>query len=320
MREPESRALLLTLAQDRLAPQAPEAPVLVQCAITDRPSNTALKPFEVQIFADVVTVKRQRRIKRQQSPYAAKRSGISSFSRKSRKRMITRLAMLRDVSGGFFITLTYPDDVPHSGAKAKRDLAALRKRLARRFPSVGGLWRIEMKPRQSGQYIGQLAPHFHILMFGWQQRQQLVRLWVQVAWSRIVYESDSPPRRVRTRADVIHNRKHAARYASKYAAKEEEIEEEGENLRNSQTWGRRWGSFGAVDFAPAITVGMTESEVINLRRVAARWLKARGSRYARRLARGSPDVGFSVFGLGDLSQRLTSGDPTICRILFDNAA
>lgn len=299
------------------AAQAPGASVLVPCAITDRPSKQAFKPYSITIGADVAIITKRSSAQRQQRPHASRRSAISCFSRKSRKRMIVKLALIRDVTGGYVITVTYPDDVPHSGEKAKRDLAALRKRLARRFPTVGGIWRIEMKPRLSGQFVGQLAPHFHLLVFGWQQRQQLVRMWVQLAWSRIVYESDKPPRLVRTSATVLHNRRHASRYASKYAAKEETLEtlETGEETVTS--WGRRWGSFGALNFAPAVTLDLSSADVIALRRTAARWLKSRGSRYAKRLARGSPEAGFSIFGLGDQSNLAAPGAPTIFRMLYE---
>ena len=275
----------------------------------------------VEVFADVVKVRRQpfRRRRETSESHTTPRGKISGFSRKSRKRMIEQLAKLRDVRGGFFLTLTYPDDVPHTAEKAKRDLAALRKRLARRFPTVGGIWRLELKPRLSGEHIGQLAPHFHLLVFGWVQREILVRMWLQLAWSRIVYETEAPPRKVRTQASSIRNRKHAARYASKYAAKEEQLENCDIGLKTVTLWGRRWSSFGTLDGASSVCVTISAAQVVKLRRQAVRWLHARGSRFENRLARGSPHFGFSVLGLGDSSQETAQMfESTILRMLLQS--
>lgn len=295
------------------------APVLVQCAISHRREALPSAGFSVDVYADLLKVRKQpvtiKSSQQHRSQRFSRRGIVRSFSRKSRKRMIERLAMLRSVAGGFFVTLTYPDDVEHSGRKAKRDLDALTKRLRRRFPSVGGIWRLELKRRKSGERTGEIAPHFHILLFGWHQREQLVRMWLQLAWSRIVYETNDPPRRVRTRADVISSRKHAARYASKYAAKlDDELDDEPENLRISQ-FGRRWGTFGALNCAAAVTLTLSWREAVELRRMCARWLHAKRSRFERPLVRGSPHQGFAVLGLGDQS----SG--TIQRMLqFDSVA
>lgn len=274
--------------------------------------------MEVEIYADLIKVRRQAAPPGQEriAKPLSKRGVISSFSRKSRKRMIEQLAMLRRVENGFFVTPTYPDDVQHTGDKAKRDLDALTKRLQRRFPSCGGIWRIEIKPRQSGAFIGQLAPHFHIMLFGVPMHEVLFRRWFQRAWSQIVYETDAPPRLVRTRADAIKSRKHAARYCSKYAAKAEEIPDD-EKIYEIHNWGRRWGVFGALDFACQMQLTISGAQLVKLRRQAARWLHGRGSRFEARLARGSPYNGFAVLGLGDLSMS-KSGlfDSTIMRMIF----
>lgn len=274
--------------------------------------------MRLEIYADVVKVKREA-VKlplKQFLSHRSTRGNVSHFSRKSRKRMIERLAMLRSVDHGYFATPTYPDDVPHTPEKAKRDLHALQKRIMRRFPNAGGIWRIEIKPRLSGELVGQLAPHFHILLFGIHMHEVIFRRWFERAWSEIVYETNRPPRRVRTRVDTINSRKHAARYASKYAAKEETLESCNNSLDFVISWGRRWGSFGALDFACQMTLTITGDRVVELRRMVARWMKARGSHYARRLARGSPHAGFSALGLGDLSTRGALFDSTIVRMIF----
>ena len=319
-----SAALLITLAQHPNDLQSPENTVLVQRAISARPSNLQSTMMEVAIYADVVKVRRQPSALAGSAQavlsHNRTRGTVKRFSRKSRKRMIERCAMLRSVDQGFFCTPTYPDDVEHSGVKAKRDLKALQQRITRRFPSAGGIWRIEIKPRLSGSRVGEFAPHFHILLFGVPMHEVLFRRWFQRAWSQIVYETDSPPIRVRTQVERINGRRHAAAYASKYAAKEDKLEncDVGEDF---VTWGRRWGVFGALSFDCQMIMTLTADRVVELRRMVARWMKARGSRYAKRLARGSPYVGFTALGLGDLSLP-ESGlfSATIMRILLDAIA
>lgn len=273
--------------------------------------------MQVEVYADVVKITKSslgsdRKICVQLQ--SKTRGVIKHFSRKSRKRLIEQLAQLRNPHNGFFFTMTYPDDVPHTQDKAKRDLATLRKRMLRRFPSAGGIWRLEINPRLSGVRTGELAPHFHVLAFGLPYREPLMRRWLQLAWSRIVYETSNPPRLVRTHCAVIHNRKHASRYAAKYAAKEE-LPGDQEKFTNF-TFGRRWGHFGALDFALAISLVLPAADVVELRRMAARWLHGRGSRFEARLARGSPHNGFAVLGLGDLSTSSSSSSiSTIARML-----
>lgn len=309
---------MYSLQQVVKPPQAPKSPVLVQCAISHRKPKLHSTEQVLEVYADMVRVRRKpavRHTTNRPTRSAAKRGVISGFSRKSRKRMIERLAMLRTVSDGYFVTLTYPDDVSHAPTKAKRDLDTLIKRIKRRFPRAGGVWRLELKPRLSGELQGQLAPHYHVLLFGLPVRQQLFRRWLQLVWSRIVYETNKPPRNVRTRADVIHNRRHAARYASKYAAKEEPGEEPGEGLK-TVTWGRRWGVFGATDFTPVLTVTTSAAQVVKLRRLIRRWLKARHSRFEQRLRRMSPHDGFTILGLGDMSLEAGLFDSTIFAMLM----
>lgn len=315
-------ALLLSIVpQPQTDAQAVESPVLVQSAISRRPSNLAFETMQVEVFADLVKVKRSAQ---QPAPpsshnsHRVERGHIKNFSRRSRKRMIEQLAKLRDVSNGHFVTLTYPDDVVHSPDKAKRDLAALQKRLLRRWPTAGGIWRMELQPRKSGALLGELAPHFHILLFHVAARPALLRAWMQLVWSRIVYETDNPPRRVRTRVDAISSRKHAARYASKYAAKEETLQSSNLSL-NVVTWGRRWAAFGDLDSSAAVVITITAEQAVELRRLGVRWLRARGvKRFEKVLARGSPHVGFSILGLGDKSQQTDQlFETTIMRMLVD---
>ena len=289
--------------------------VLVQCHISDRE-----REFCISVYADLVKIERAAAPDGQKEARkgGGKRGQIYSFSAQSRKRMLERLARLRDTSGGYFVTLTYAGRFCWSSSEVKNHLAVFRKALLRRFPAAGAFWRMELKPRQSGESMGDLVPHFHLLIFGVNPPSlAFLRRWIRFTWSRIVAYPDSPRRLVRTQCDQITTRRHAANYASKYAAKADvtEFEPGLEDCYN----GRHWGVFGDLDLAAAITVTIGLQELIRFKRLVRSWLKSRGSRYARRLARVREDFGFAYFGLGDLSPGGGGDDVfngTIMRMLF----
>ena len=106
----------------------------------------------------------------------AKRGACQGFSFGSRRRMLDRL---NQISSGaelpVFVTCTLPDDsfndsVTEFAKIAKAYLDNLLKRLHRACPSACGIWKIEWKARKSGEHVGKLFPHFHLLVWGLPQR------------------------------------------------------------------------------------------------------------------------------------------------------
>lgn len=96
------------------------------------------------------------------------RGGVSSFSARSRKRMLETFARLDSdrMKAKTFVTLTYPDgDGPPVFDRSSLDLKNFLKRIKRRFPEASGLWRREREERKSGDHVGVVYPHFHILFF-----------------------------------------------------------------------------------------------------------------------------------------------------------
>lgn len=96
------------------------------------------------------------------------RGGVSSFSSRSRKRMLETFACLDSdrMKAKTFVTLTYPDgDRPPAFDRSSLDLKNFLKRIKRRFPEASGLWRREQEERKSGDHVGVVYPHFHILFF-----------------------------------------------------------------------------------------------------------------------------------------------------------
>jgi len=279
---------------------------------------------EVSIYADLVKAAKAPResasaIDNKKIAGLGSRGAVSDFSRRSRKRMLEKLAMLRDASGGYFVTLTYPGRWMWTPADCKRHLHNFSKALLRRFPGSGAFWRMELKPRLSGESEGELVPHFHLLIFGVTSPSlAYLRRWISVSWSRIVAYPDSVPTKVRTQCDEITSRKHASRYASKYAAKEADGTLVLFQSENSETWGRHWGTFGTLDLAEVMRVNLNQRQLINFKRLVRSWLRSKGSRYAKRLSNIRQDFGFSAFGLGDLSNELVGDlfEATITRMLF----
>jgi hypothetical protein len=76
----------------------------------------------------------------------------------------------------YFVTATLPDDVFDDNVStfastAKKWMDSFIKRLVRVSPSASGFWRIEWQSRKSGQHVGKLFPHFHLLVWGLAERK-----------------------------------------------------------------------------------------------------------------------------------------------------
>lgn len=95
-----------------------------------------------------------------------KRGKIKRFSKGSRWRCMQKMGMIRRDALPIFLTLTFPDQFPDDPREWKAFLKAWFKRLLRQHPDAAGVWKMEMQPRQSGENEGQIAPHFHLLLWG----------------------------------------------------------------------------------------------------------------------------------------------------------
>jgi hypothetical protein len=98
---------------------------------------------------------------------------------------------------------------------------------------VGGLWRLEWKPRLSGKRRGDIACHVHLVLFG---VEYLPHVEVNGWWHNALGVSTY----LRTDVRRIRGAKEAAKYVSKYAAKAVDVN----SLVNStylNIKGRHWG-------------------------------------------------------------------------------
>jgi len=243
------------------------------------------------------------------------RGTVKGYSRAARKRMLELLAKMRDPERGTFITLTYPSIYPDTSQRWKRDIDTFLKRLKRIAPKAYGVWRIE--PQERG------APHYHLIVFNSPTNILRLRQWVKLAWFQIVGSGDEKHLKAGCRVDVIYSARHAMNYASKYAAKVEAarrfITNDGEVI---ETVGKHWGQFGMehADISAFTEQELDYAQLVELRRMCARFLRSRSSQYSRRIASSYHNLGFTVFGLGDNSQKWKAGQQiTIMRMLLASA-
>ncbi len=200
-------------------------------------------------------------------PGGGKRGDVTGFSSASRRRLMRLISSFERPVRPIFITLTYPDVFPGERARWKRDIDVFGKRLAREHPEAGFLWRIEFEERKSGQSQGEIAPHFHLLVYGAPFRYLLK--WVPGAWWAVVGSGNEDHLRAGTRVERIYSWGGVMRYVGKYIAKEQ---------RYPVDWqGRVWGVVGRkrLPWAVEVVIDLTREEAIKLTRLARRMIGAK---------------------------------------------
>lgn len=204
------------------------------------------------------------------------RGEVRGFSSASRRRLMRLIASLERASRPVFVTLTYPDVFSGNPVKWKRDMDVFGKRLARACPGAAFLWRIEFKARKSGKSAGQVAPHFHLLVYGVGYRKLLD--WVGENWWEVVGSGDSDHLKAGTRVEHIYSWGGIMRYVGKYIAKEEDYPD---------NWqGRVWGVVGraSLPWAVEVVISLTEDEAVKLVRLGRKMIRAKGRSFNHGLA------------------------------------
>lgn len=261
-----------------------------------------LDAVQITVFSDMVSVKVQHQISRDSNAPGRAGRPINSFTAKSRLSMLRKLAQMRDVTGGFFVTLTYPGQFFQSPDRVKENLFALRKALQRAFPAVGVFWRMELKRRLSGASKGEIAPHFHLLVFGAGVDLETFDAEIRRCWYRIT--GDGSQANFENCVDVkdMTTRKHAAIYCAKYSAKMADTDSTLVLYDTwSSQWGRHWGYFGELNFDALTTITIPVEQLVNFKRLVKRWLKKKAPHFAKWLGRSDKYSSFSVLGLGGQS-------------------
>lgn len=284
------------------------------------PASTLFRVADLFVYPDVSLLK-VHRDKSYPNLGGGIRAPITTFSRKSRGKLLLRMAQLHDCDRGHFITLTYPGQYPDDPLIFKRDLAVWVKRLRRKYPTARGIWRLEFQRRG--------APHYHLLVFGIDETVGNLREWCALTWYQVVGSGDTRHLRAGIRVDKIENRAHAMRYAAKYCAKDG-----GQDLKGD--YGRRWGHFGACDFSPISQTSLTWGQYAGIQRSILSWLnsrtdtKGRKLRSAQRTKKRNGGIqrnkSWTLFGLGFESQTarhkidIGHGERTIDKMLAQENA
>lgn len=219
---------------------------------------------------------------------------VTGFSKDSRRYLMRECAKIDRRFLPVMFTLTYADDEwkadPDSWKRS--DLRAFQMKLQRKYGDFAALWRLELKPRLTGDRVGEVAPHFHLIV--WldpanmerkekMDRPELLRMreWVDESWGR-----------GRTRVESIRSSRGTTSYISKYIAKadtEEIVSAYPDGL--GRVWGK-WGAKGDVNLWECIT---SQVESIQLTYLEAMALQ----RHAKRQIWGDPrdDIGMPTLHL-----------------------
>lgn len=206
------------------------------------------------------------------------RGDVCGFSPASRKRLRDRLNQVPVdmMSAALFVTLTFPDEFP-TIPTSKRMLDKFLKRLRRAFPRCSGVWRMERVPRLSGSHVGELAPHYHLLLFAvpWMETE-----WLARAWYECVGSGDERHFRAGTGVQRVRSRRGVMYYASKYMSKLDG------NADGAHT-GRVWAVFGVAWLDVEVRrYELSRSQFYQLRRVLRSWVLKRWKRGGARAAWG----------------------------------
>lgn len=211
-----------------------------------------------------------------------KRGNVSGFSAKSRLRLMRTLASVRRDNLPLFVTLTFPENYPNI-QKAKTFLDSFIKRLARKFPNVAGVWKLE--PQKRG------APHFHLLVWGASYIDMVC--FVPTAWYEIVGSNDVN-HLAWHRGELGHGNKLCVQqiekqkgvfwYASKYMSK---IVSE-----KYADWGRWWGVFfrKRLPVGEIINVEVTEKKAVEFIRYMRRFAHVKSRDYKSLTIICNPDI------------------------------
>jgi len=176
------------------------------------------------------------------------RGKVKAFSDASRRRMLRLIAKLEQTRKPIWMDLTYPDEFFNErldGRLLKEShLKKFYQRLEYIFPEVAVIWKLEYKDRKSGKFVGEMFPHFHMLVWGlhdenmYDLRQLVARMWWEVCGqlSDAHLEAGTSVSRIKSYRGVFF-------YAAKYMSKE--VEEEVSEV------GRWWGVKGRENLPEA---------------------------------------------------------------------
>jgi len=206
-----------------------------------------------------------------------KRGIVALFSAGSRKRFMRKLAEIDRKAQPFFCTLTFPDD--YKGYKSPLDWKRCLKRFLmayrRRWGASGLVWRLELQVRKSGAHVGEVFPHYHLLVYGIDERSlQMFREWASLVWWRSCGCISNAHYKAGTNVVPTSGGSKLLVYVSKYMAKVDK------NVIPAKL-GRVWGVVEPeyIPFVRAIITQLEPKEAFDLIRYMRRYAGLRGRDY-----------------------------------------
>jgi hypothetical protein len=198
------------------------------------------------------------------------RKKITEFSRSSRRRFQRLMATIQRDKIPVFVTLTYPDRFPADLETQYKHIERLRSRLRRK--GYGAIWRREFQVRKSGENIGKLAPHYHLMVWGADYAQLLE--YIPRAWYDCVGSGDIKHLAAGTRIEKIRTWRGVSSYVSKYMAKIEDLP----SLQDAESIGRFWGVINrdVIPWAECIEYAVPIGIVYQFFRYMRRYANMRG--------------------------------------------
>ena len=228
-------------------------------------------------------------------PGGGKRGIIKRFSEGSRRRLLRALNRVKRDLLPVFLTLTYPDNFPGNPRIWKAHLNAWLKRLKRQHPQTAGFWKLELKHRQSGANAGEIAPHFHLLLWGlpesWEQPDGRAWTW------RFIYQQQqfAAPGLVFWKQEKWRNSQWYFTCESSTGQKcdgtavefvSERVNKKGENIRSVESWKR--DTTGVFErWVREATDGCGAGTVNRLHWVSLTWAEVVGSGDPRHVRAGT---------------------------------
>src|ERR687897_1057494 len=199
------------------------------------------------------------------------RDRVRGFSRPSRRNLLRRLASINRAAFKAFkgrlisITLTYPHEYPEDPELCKRHLAALRKRLERRYKSFAAFWRMGIQRRG--------AWHFHLLLFVGPSTGPIgeLRRFISSSWYEVTGKASEEHLHAGTRVEAVKKWKQATSYVERYMAKPEEVPE---GLQTGRIWGVWNEELLPVQWE---TVKVSLRDAFRIRRIYRKLAKRKGS-------------------------------------------
>lgn len=197
--------------------------------------------------------------------------------------------------------------------RGKKHLGLFGDRLAYHYGDVfrGLLWRLEFQTRKSGVQVGQVMPHFHILVF-WRTAKgpdiKKFRAWCAGAWHEIA--DPTSEKHAKAGTSVIRARNTSGpdmsrlfAYLSKYCAKVQKCRLVDASTGELLPTGRPWGVQGDL---PSVVIGsfdLTPEQHAGFVFAVNRFGENIGSTYFQKIS--TVWSGFSLFGDGcDLLDQL----------------